>query len=321
MPARQTGIHRDNDQINKALEVRVRIVTRPDFDGIVCAMLIRATEPIDQPIKWVAPNDMQKGRVVISDDDIIANLPYHENCALWFDHHYTNRIDRPFQGLYRIAPSAAGIVCEYYRERLPRDFCELITATDKIDSADLNLDEILHPEKYPYIILSMTIFSDEPSEEPYWNHVVDLLSKQDIQNILSDPEVEQRCQQVIQNNQHYEALLSAHTIIKGVVSITDFRDLDRMPEGNRFLIYSMFPESTVNVKIGFENPNRNRVVVKVGHSILNRDCHVNVGHLLSQFEGGGHRGAGACRFDKAKADDFIPKIVDALTQNTPNETT
>ena len=50
----------------------MRIVTRPDFDGIVCAMLIRAAEPIDQPIKWAAPNDMQKGRVAITADDIIA---------------------------------------------------------------------------------------------------------------------------------------------------------------------------------------------------------------------------------------------------------
>ena len=116
--------------------------------------LIRAAEPIDQPIKWAAPNDMQKGRVAITTDDIIANLPYHENCALWFDHHYTNRIDQPFEGLFRIAPSAAGIVYEYYKERLPHDFCELIIATDKIDSADLNLDEILNPEKYPYILPS-----------------------------------------------------------------------------------------------------------------------------------------------------------------------
>jgi len=299
----------------------VRIVTRPDFDGIVCAMLIRAAEPIDQPIKWAAPNDMQKGRVAISADDIIANLPFHENCALWFDHHYTNRIDQPFEGLFRIAPSAAGIVCEYYKERLPHHFCELIIATDKIDSADLNLDEILNPEKYPYIILSMTIFSDEPSEEPYWNHVVDLLAEQNIQSIIADPQVDQRCRQVIANNQHYKALLSEHTTMQGPVSITDFRDLDRMPDGNRFLIYSMFPESTVNVKIGFQDPRRDRVVVKVGHSILNRNCRVNVGHLLSQFQGGGHRGAGACRFDTAKADDFIPKIVETLVQNKANEST
>ena len=309
-----------NNQVERFnLEEHVRIVTRPDFDGIVCATLIRASEPIDQPIKWAAPNDMQKGRVAITGDDIIANLPFHANCAMWFDHHYTNRIDQPFKGLYRIAPSAAGLVHEYYRDRLTRDYSELITATDKIDSADLNLDEILNPENYPYIILSMTVFSDEPSEETYWNSLVAMLADQDVETILSQPEVHRRTQQVIQNNREYKTLLSRHTVMQGPVSITDFRDLDKMPDGNRFLVYSMFPESTVNVKIGFEDPNRARVVVKVGHSILNRNCRVNVGHLLSQFEGGGHRGAGACRFDLAKADDFIPKIVNALVANTPNE--
>jgi hypothetical protein len=301
------------------VEVHVRIVTRPDFDGVVCAALIQAVEPIDRPILWAAPNDMQKGRVLISADDIIANLPFHENCALWFDHHYTNRVDRPFEGLYRIAPSAAGLVHEYYRDRLDRDFSELVAATDKIDSADLTLDEILHPEKHPYIILSMTIFSYEASEEPYWNHVVALLGRQDIRSILSDPEVASKSLQVSQINRRYKDLLSAHTVVQGPVSVTDFRGLGRMPDGNRFLVYSLFPESTVNVKIGFEDTDRKRVVVKVGHSILNRNCRVNVGHLLSQFEGGGHRGAGACRFDSDKADAFIPQIVDALLHNRPNE--
>jgi nanoRNase/pAp phosphatase (c-di-AMP/oligoRNAs hydrolase) len=296
----------------------VRIVTRPDFDGVVCATLIRAVEPIDQPIKWAAPNDMQKGRVAITGDDIVANLPYHPDCALWFDHHYTNRTDHPFEGLFRIAPSAAGLVYEYYRDRLKRDYTELIKATDKIDSADLNLDEILNPQNYPYIILSMTVFSNEPSEEPYWNSLVEMVGDRDIHAVLANPEVLHRTEQVIRNNQEYQALLSKHTIMQGPVSITDFRDLDKMPDGNRFLIYSMFPESTVNVKIGFEDPSHARVVVKVGHSILNRNCRVNVGHLLSQFGGGGHRGAGACRFDLAKADDFIPKIVNTLVENKPN---
>ena len=103
----------------------MRIVTRPDFDGIVCAALLYDTESIDQPVRWVEPNDLQVGRVDILDGDIIANLPYHPNCAMWFDHHYTNDPGTPFKGLYRIAPSAAGLIYEYYGGRFQRDYREI----------------------------------------------------------------------------------------------------------------------------------------------------------------------------------------------------
>ena len=82
----------------------MRIVTRPDFDGIVCAVLLYEALQIDEPVKWVEPNDLQKGRVNIHNQDVIANLPYDENCALWFDHHYTNRINTSFKGAFKIAP-------------------------------------------------------------------------------------------------------------------------------------------------------------------------------------------------------------------------
>ena len=123
----------------------MRIVTRPDFDGIVCAALLKEVYPIQEPILWAEPGDMQRGRVTVNDGDIIANLPYHENCALWFDHHYSAKIDNPFEGIYQIAPSAAGLVYNYLEDKLPSGFGELIRETDRIDSAYLTLDEVLHP--------------------------------------------------------------------------------------------------------------------------------------------------------------------------------
>ena len=118
----------------------MRIVTRPDFDGIVCAVLLYETVSIDQPIKWVSPNDMQQNRVEIKKGDIIANLPYNEHCSLWFDHHFSNQLRYPVAGLFRIAPSAAGIVYEYYQNTLQDRFAELVRETDKIDDAQLSLD-------------------------------------------------------------------------------------------------------------------------------------------------------------------------------------
>ena len=293
----------------------MRIVTRPDFDGIVCAALILEAENVSPSVKWVSPGDMQKGNIDIHHGDIIANLPYHPNCSLWFDHHFSNRIRHNIKGLFEIAPSAAGLVFKYYQNKLQKDFTQLVAETDKIDSANLSLNEILTPEKYPFVLLSMTIQDHIPSDEPYWNKVLDLLRKEDIETILSDKEVRERSKTVIHKNVSYQALLEKHTHLVESVAISDFRALDSMPYGNRFLVYSMFPEAVVSVKIGFENPRKEKIIVKVGHSILNRNCRINVGQMLSYFDGGGHKGAGSCSFPVRKADEYLPKIIDILKKN------
>ncbi len=297
----------------------MRIVTRPDFDGVVCAALLYEAENVKVPVKWVEPNEMQKGLVDIQEGDILANLPYDARCTLWFDHHHTNRIDKLFKGSFKIAPSAAGIIFEYYKDRFKSDYSELIKATDKIDSADLSLDEVLYPEKYGYVLLSMTVLGHDEYDELYWNRLVDLLREFEIDKVLEDPEVKARCHAVVENNKKYKAILKENTKLKGHMSITDFRSFDKTPTGNRFLVYSMFPEAVVNVKIRYANNDKEKVAVSAGHSIFNRNCNVNVGLMLSKFEGGGHRGAGSCRFHVSKAEDYIPKILDILLKNEDNE--
>jgi hypothetical protein len=293
----------------------MRVVTRPDFDGVVCAVLLMDALQIDPPVLWVQPSDMQHRRVEIKDGDVIANLPYHDNCSLWFDHHYSNQPETPVAGVFKIAPSAAGIVYEHYRERLDRDYEELIHQTDRIDSADLTLDEILQPQNYPHVLLSMTITNHDPSEAIYWDHLVTLLRTRSMDRVMEDPEVKRRCRQVVATNIAYEKALSAHTTLIGHVSVTDFRGLDPVPNGNRFLVYSLFPDCTVNVKIVFDEDDLARIMV--GHSILNRGCEVNVGKMLSAFEGGGHHGAGACRFKREKAPAYLNRIKEILQKNDP----
>jgi hypothetical protein len=294
----------------------VRVVTRPDFDGVVCAALLMDALQIAPPVMWVQPSDMQHGRVDVRVGDVVANLPYHESCSLWFDHHYSNTPQKPVEGVFKIAPSAAGVIYDTYRDRLDRDYAELIHQTDRIDSADLTLDEILHPENYPYVMLSMTITDREPGESSYWEHVVTLLRSRSIDRIMDDPQVKKRCRRVVAANIAYEKALVAHTTMTEHVSVTDFRHLDPAPNGNRFLVYSLFPDCTVNVKILFEDEHL--ASIKVGHSILNRGCRVNVGTMLSAFGGGGHPGAGACRFDREKAAAYLRQVMDMLLKNEPN---
>ena len=293
----------------------MRIVTRPDFDGVVCAVLLYEVEDITEPVSWVEPNDMQQCRVEVRPTDIIANLPYNENCALWFDHHYTNRIDTPFEGAFTPAPSAARIIFEYYGSRLKRDFQPLVAAADRIDSANLSLDEVLHPEKYDTVILSLTISNQDEPDEAYWNRLVDLLRRKEIQDVMKDPVVKKRCDETVEQNREYQGMLQQYTRMQGPVAVTDFRPMVKAPAGNRFLVYSLFPDAVVHARIRFDAADQDRIVVNVGHSIFNRNCKVNVGLLLSRFEGGGHPGAGSCRFPADKADEYLPRIIDTLVRN------
>jgi hypothetical protein len=289
-----------------------RIITRPDFDGVVCAVLLRSAIGRHLPVLWVQPNDIQHGRIEVGPKDIIANLPIDRNCAMWFDHHVSNEIPSNFNGLYRVAPSAAGLVYEYYHQELAGRYQTLVEQTDKIDAAQLNLDEILHPEKFPYILLSMTIGAATASDLAYCDDLVTLLSSKTIDAIMAEPRVQRRCERVLAENKIYAQYLKAHTRVEGEVAITDFRGIDPVPNGNRFLVYSLFPQAVVNMKIFHES---SKTVVKLGHSILNRHCNVNIGKLLARYDGGGHRGAGACRLEPSASDGQIKEILAILIEN------
>lgn len=295
----------------------MRIVSRPDFDGIVCAVLLRRAEKIDTDIFWTEPNEIQKGRFSAQAGDIIANLPYAQGCALWFDHHVSNTAPPDTPGAFAVAPSAAGVIHRHYREKglLDGRYDELVAQTDIIDAARLDQDQVLRPEKYPYILLSMTVKNKDYRDLAYWNRLVDLLAALSIYDILKDPDVRARCDRVIRDNAAYEAHLKAHTRVRHGISITDFRPLDPVPDGNRFLTYCLFPESMASVKIRYDGPDKRHVQISIGRSIFNPRLRVNIGKLLARFGGGGHAGAGGCTLDAATADRDIEQILAVLFEN------
>ncbi|MBU2629967.1 MAG: exopolyphosphatase, partial [Proteobacteria bacterium] len=218
----------------------MRIVTRPDFDGIVCAVLLCQAKNIKTDIYWVEPNEIQTKKANILKGDILANLPYSPDCTLWFDHHISNKPQKKVSGAFEIAPSAAGVIYNYYKKKgkLDNRYDELVIHTDMIDAAVLNQDQVRHPEKYPYIILSMTIKNQGYADLAYWNKLVSLFMEADIHTILKDPEVKSRVDKVIEENAAYEKHLTENTKLIHNISITDFRSFDIVPDGNRFLTYS-----------------------------------------------------------------------------------
>ncbi len=290
----------------------MRIVTRPDFDGVVCAVLLHDIFDITDPILWVEPYEMKFGNDRIREGDIITNLPYVEKCSLWFDHHYSNMITDSFDGVFKIAPSAAGIIYEYYNSRFSKDFSELVKETDKIDSAEFSTDEVLYPEKYPYIMLYFTLSGRNKADENYWNKIVYLLSNYSISEIISDPDVRKKINVINEQDREYKNFLKRYTTKKRHLTITDFRSLSTEPKGNRFLVYSIFSDSLVNIKIRYDNINKEKVIISLGHNIFNRKSRVHLGHLVSQYGGGGHFGAGSCHFHISEANEKIDEIIDIL---------
>jgi hypothetical protein len=315
----------------------MRLVTRADFDGLVCGALITRCEPISDYL-FVEPKFMQDGLVDIRSGDIIANLPYHPNCTLWFDHHVTNTTpDFPTpiilgRGGFRLAPSAARVVHEYYTELADRqkmtgnqtsaaDLLEFLNSarmkhlmheTDRIDAGKLEMNDVLDPQGY--VLVSMTTDGRNAGDEPYWLKMIDLLREKTLQETLNDPEVEKRCQRIRDEQEKLRKILLERTTLKGNVIYCDLRGVGEIPDGNRFLVFTLFPEGNIQVKVAHDTQRENTTAISVGYNIFNPTSRVNVGELLKKYGGGGHRVVGSSRVPNDHAEQAIKEIVAAVTE-------
>lgn len=300
----------------------MRLVTRGDLDGLTSAVIITMKEPVDG-ILLVHPQDITDKRVEITSQDILANVPYDPRCGMWFDHHLlTPSNEAPpegFAGRHRTAQSAARLVYEYYLERHPDDpdllrLATLVDETDRLDGAELTPDDVEHPRDY--ILLGYTIDSRTGlgSFEDYFLRLVDWLKTMSIQQVLEQPEVRERVERLRSDQESFKKLLARNSFQLNNVVVTDLREMERLPAGNRFLVYSLFPEANVSLRVHW-GPRRDSVVAAVGHSIFNRTCRTSVGDLMSRYGGGGHRGAGTCILPLDNAADAIDEILFELQAN------
>jgi len=311
----------------------MRLVTRADFDGLVCGALVTKFEKIDSYL-FVEPKFMQDGLVEVRSGDIITNLPYHPNCTLWFDHHITNTMpdfDKPImpgKGGFRLAPSAARVVYEYYTETSKGSDREgaarlqflntervkyLLQEADKIDAGQLTREDVLHPQGY--VLISMTTDGHFAEDEPYWLRIIELLRERSLDETLKDSEVTRRCQQVLDSQEKLRKILLERTTLKGNVIYIDLRGIKNIPDGNRFLLFTLFPEGNIAVKVSDDVQRENTTAISVGYNIFNKTSTVNVGELLHRYGGGGHKVVGSCRIPNDKAEQAIKEIVDAVTES------
>jgi len=298
----------------------MQLITRADWDGLACAVLLSRVEKIEA-IYFAHPKDMQDGKVPVPKTAIIANLPYHPNCALWFDHHISEegqaQTISEFKGKYGVAPSAARLVYEYYGggQKFP-EFVELVAVTDKIDSAQLTMDDVSQPTGW--VLLSYTI---DPRTgvtgmlpQAYFLMLVEMLQTLSLEEIMQAPEVKARCEQVLADEVRFRRALLINSRQEADVVITDFRGLGEVPAGNRFLVYALFPEANISVRL-FDGRGGKFVVAALGHSLFNRTSKTNIGELLKRYGGGGHRGAGTAQFSKEEADTKIAEIIEQLKKD------
>jgi len=309
----------------------MRLVTRSDFDGLICAVLLKQVEAIDS-IQFVHPKDLQDGKFTVTEDDVLTNVPYVPGCGLWFDHH-TTEVERvvgkiSFRGGdCRVAPSAARVVYDYYggAARFP-GIEEMMREVDKADSAQFSADDILHPQGWPLLSFIMDARTGLGRYRDYrisnyqlMHDLIDACQTMTIGEILALPDVRERVVRYIEQDVLFRRLLADHSWVEGNVVISDLRDIEMIPCGNRFLVYATYPEANTSIWIvnGFQNQN---CVFACGHSILNKTSHTHVGALMRRHGGGGHEAAGTCQVPHDEAEATLKALVSAMNLDEARNT-
>jgi len=299
---------------------KYRLITRSDFDGLVCAVLLKNLEMVDE-IKFVHPKDMQDGTILVSDQDITTNLPYVKGVHLAFDHHLSETIrleKKPDNYIINPdAPSAARVVYEHFggKEKFPNISDELMEAVDKSDSAQFSMDEILNPTGW---VLMNFIMDARTGLGRYQDFnisnfqlmmlLIDYCREHSVEEILELSDVKERIDLYNEHNEPCKEQIKRCTVVHGNLAVLDLRDEDIIYAGNRFLVYALFPEVNISMHMIW-GLSRLNTVFAVGKSIINRTSNTNIGELMLIYGGGGHANAGTCQVDNEEADDVEEELI------------
>ena len=301
---------------------KFRLITRSDFDGLVCAVLLKHLEMIDD-ITFVHPKDMQDGKIEVSTNDISTNLPYVEGIHLSFDHHSSETIRNNKMENHIIdpaAPSAARVVWDYYGgvEAFPSDWLEMMDACDRGDSAQFNMQQVLFPEGWDLLNFLMDARTGLGRFREFrisnYNLMMDLIDyckNHTIEEIMQLPDVVERVVLYKEQAELFkQQLIRCSTIHKNLV-VLDLRGEDVIHAGNRFVIYALFPDTNISIHVmwGFQKQN---TVFATGKSIFDRGSKTNVGDLMLKYGGGGHKAAGTCQVPHDQADKTLAELIEKI---------
>ena len=296
----------------------MRLLTRSDFDGLACGILLKELDIIDN-WKFVHPKDIQDGLIEATDNDVLANIPYIPGCKLWFDHHVSENErlgDIKYEGESRRAPSCARIIYEYYGgEETLGKFAEMIEKVDRVDSGNLTREEILYPSGW--ILLGFMMdprtglgrFRDfKISNYELMEMLMDKCRVMSIDEVLMIPDLQERIEMYEEQTELFIKMIAEHSKVHKNCILTDLRDLNPIYTGNRFIVYCLFPEQNISLWV-VDGKAKQNCSIAVGHSILNRTSKTKVGSLLLKYGGGGHDMVGTCQVDYDKCDQTIQELI------------
>jgi nanoRNase/pAp phosphatase (c-di-AMP/oligoRNAs hydrolase) len=299
----------------------MRLITCSDFDGLACGALLESLGMVDEWL-FVHPKDIQDGKVAATANDIVANVPYIKGCAFWFDHHSSEKErlgEFTGKGASRPAPSCARVVYDYFGgEAKLGAFAELIRAVDKLDSANLTVDEIMNPEGWVLLGFIMDPRTGLGRIHNFTISNLDLMKSlasgtldKPIGEILRLPDVRERVDVYHDQHKKFIAFVREHGKTDGNVIVLDVRGLSDTPAGNRFLLYTLFPQQNVSVWV-VDGRQKQFAAITVGYSIINKTSSADVGSIMLRYGGGGHKQVGTCQVPYAEADKIIAEIVGLL---------
>jgi len=298
----------------------MKLVTRSDFDGLCCAVLLREVGLIDG-YRFVHPKDVQDGRVGVTEDDVLANIPYVSGCGMWFDHHSSERErlgwDFEYKGLSKEAPSCARVIWDYYggHVQFSKHLDSMMQAVDKSDSGNLTAEEIKRPEGW--ILLSFIMdprtglgrYRDyRISNYQLMENMIEYCRTMTAEEILRIPDVKERVDRYLYQDGLFREMLKKNVVRRGNVIVLDLRSQEEIYTGNRFLLYSLFPEGNISIQVIWGLKKQNTVFT-CGHSIINRTSKTDVGSLMLQYGGGGHKKVGTCQVPTENADRTLDELI------------
>lgn len=299
----------------------MRLITRSDFDGLACGTLLKEAGIIDN-YKFVHPKDLQDGLVEVTEDDVLANVPFVKGCGLWFDHHSSEMerlsLEGQYKGESRLTPSAARIIYEYFGgEEKFSHFKELIDAVDKVDSGNLTVDEILNPTGWILIGFIMDprtglgrFRNFKISNYALMEKLLEDCRTLKIDEILKLEDVKERLELYHEQTALFKEMILKYTKVYENVIVTDLRGVETIYTGNRFLIYSLFPDQNISLWV-VDGRNKQNCPIAMGYSIINKTATIDVGSLLLKHGGGGHRKVGTCQVPYDDATKVIEELVKA----------
>ncbi|MBP7867309.1 MAG: exopolyphosphatase [Acidobacteria bacterium] len=306
----------------------MRLLTRSDFDGLVCGVLLAEAGVIDS-YHFVHPKDVQDGLVQVTANDVLTNVPFIPGCGLWFDHH-SSEMERlklmkehHFRGTSAPSPSCARLVYNYFggRERFRKfDESGLMDAVDRSDSGQVTMEEVMNPRGWMLVSFIMDARTGLDRYSDYRITIQELMKDMirycrtlPVDQVLKVPDVQERVTRYFEQEKAYEEMIRSCAAALGNVLLIDLHDVKEIVSGNRFKEYVLFPGQNVSLRVLWGR-GRLRMVFSCGHSIFNRTCRTDVGSLLLKYGGGGHKMVGTCQVPAERWETVRDELIGALRE-------